>query len=318
MIVVRKKRSLSLLVATWIVVALFAACGKKGDPTLTSYESPDAPSSLTAVHREDSIILRWVYPRSGEGLIEEFIVLRSAGTGFEKLSHVEKEKRIFIDKDIKVGGMYRYKVISQNFRGVYSDESNTVSATPAQPPIPPGKLSYTVKDNTVIITWEPLSSGLRYNIFKADEKGAYGLTPLNPAPLAEPLFRDVFSVNKIARYTVRSLTGSEVRDEGQASEELVLNPAVLVPPRPENLQAFPSPDSVYLTWSEFSESWVTGYRVYRKTGNTDYVLIGQTQIPTFVDREPSVIGRDYKIAAVGPEKEGPAAEIRNVVYIPQR
>jgi hypothetical protein len=173
-------------------------------------------------------------------------------------------------------------------------------------------------DHAVVLSWDPVNGDTRYNVYKADEKGAYGLTPLNPAPLAEPRVRDIFSINQTVRYTVRSLTGSGIRDEGPASEELMVNPADLVPPKPENLQAFPASDSVYLSWSESSELWVTAFRVYKRTGNAEYVLIGQTQIPTFVDRGPSVIKRDYRVTAVGPAQEGPAAEILNVIHIPQR
>jgi hypothetical protein len=301
-----------------LVLTLAAACGKKGDPTLRSYEKPDAPSSLTALHREDSIILRWSYPRSQEGLIAEFIVLRSTGTGFEVLSHLEKGKRIFTDKDIRIGSTFRYKIICRNYRGIDSNESNTVSATPAQSPPPPRNLSYTIKNKAVLLSWEPLNIGEQYNIYKADDKGTYGLIPLNPGPLSVPEFKDAFNVNTIVHYTVRSLTETDVRNEGPASNELIVNPADLVPPRPENLQAFPSADRIFLSWSEPSEPWVTGFRVYKRTGNTDYLLIGQTQIPTFVDQGPSDMKRDYRVTAVGPEKEGPAAEIGNVIFIPQR
>jgi len=37
-----------------------------------------------------------------------------------------------------------------------------------------------------------------------------------------------------------------------------------------------------------------------------------------VDKDPADARRDYRITAVGPSKEGPAAEITNVLYIPQR
>jgi predicted small lipoprotein YifL len=315
----RRATSLLLRTAGVCLLAVFlAACGKKGPPTLKSFEKPDAPSSLSAVHREGTLILRWHYARTGEAAIAEFIVLRSTGAGFEKLSHIAKDKRTFIDRDIKTGGTYRYKVIAQNFRGVYSDDSPVVEAAPAEVPLPPRDLSYTVKDNFIALSWAPADQGARYNVYKTVDKGQYGLTPANQTPLSEPLFRDSLSINRIVYYTVRSLTESEIRDEGAASEELAVDPADLVPPRPENVQAYPSPDRIVLSWSEVSEPWVTGYRVYRKTSGNNYILIGSTQIPTFVDIDDAAVGRDYRVTAVGPAKEGPATEISNVVYTPQR
>jgi hypothetical protein len=314
-----RETSLLLRIAGVCLLAAFlAACGKKGPPTLRSFEKPDAPSSLSAVHREGTMILRWQYARTGEAAVAEFIVLRSTGAEFAKLSHIAKDKRTFIDRDIRAGSTYRYKVITQNFRGVYSDDSPIVEAAPASTPLPPRDLSYTVKDDTLTLSWTPPDEGARYNVYKTAEKGAYGLTPANQTPLAEPLFRDGLSVSRIVYYTVRSLTGSEIRDEGAASEELAVDPADLIPPRPENVQAYPSPDRIVLSWSEVSEPWVTGYRVYRQTGGSEYVLIGTTQIPTFVDIDAASVRRDYRVTAVGPAKEGPAAEITNVVYTPQR
>ena len=36
-----------------VPLCFLAACGKKGDPTLKAYEKPAAPSTLSAMHRED-------------------------------------------------------------------------------------------------------------------------------------------------------------------------------------------------------------------------------------------------------------------------
>jgi len=307
-----------MISAFCLPIVLLAACGKKGPPTLTSFEKPDAPSSVTAVHRGEVITLRWNYPRKQEGFIAEFIVLRSTGADFEKLSHLEKDKRTFVDPDIKTGITYRYKIISQNSHGVYSDDSPIVEATPAPAPLPPASLSYTVKGNSVVLSWTPLNTGEKFNVYKAKDKGAYGLMPLNQAPLSEPVFTDALSVKSVVYYTVRSLTGSDIRDEGEASEELAVDPADLVPAQPENVEAYPASDRIFLSWSEPAEPWVTGFRVYKRTGSGEYILLGETQIPTFVDNDRSVARRDYRITAVGPAKEGPPAEITNVVYTPQR
>ena len=314
----RAIRRTLVIAAVGLLAAFSAACGKKGPPTLKSFEKPAAPSAPTAVHREDALILRWQYARTGEASIAEFVVLRSTGAEFEKLSHIPKDKRTFIDRDIKTGQTYRYKVIAQNYRGIYSDDSPVVEAAPAAVPLPPENLSYTVRDGFVILSWTARDKETKYNVYKTSEKGVYGLASANQTPLSEPVFRDGLSVNRVIYYTVRSLTGSEVRDEGAASEELAVDPAELVPSQPQNIQAYPSSDRTFLSWSEASEPWVTGYRIYRKIGEGEYTLIGSTQIPTFVDSDAPSVRRDYRITAVGPAREGPAADVTGVVYTPQR
>ena len=292
-------------------------CGKKGAPTLRLYDKPEAPSSLTAIHREDSIVIRWDYPKSRESQIAEFIVLRSSGHEYEKLSHVEKDKREYRDRNFTNNSRYEYKVISQNLRGVYSEDSNTVSVSPSEVPPPPKDLTYRVEGSSLVVSWDHTKGSL-YNIYKRTGKGAYGLRPENSSPLTEPVFRDSFSVNSVAYYTVRRLKDSAVRNEGPASAELAADPADLVPSKPENFEAYAAADRVFLYWHEFDEIWVTGFRVYRKMGDGDYALIGRTQIPTFLDPEAPATKRSYRVTAVGPAKEGPAAEIRDVMHIPQR
>lgn len=312
------KRNHFFLVLTVFLLTAVYGCGKKGNPTLKSYEKPETPSNLSVVHREDAMFLKWAYTTSKENLIEQFIVLRSTGSEFEKLSPIDKEKRDYIDRDIKIGNRYEYKVLSRNLRGVYSNDSAVVSAPAVEVPQPPTKLYYTVSGNTVTLAWESAGNGTLFNVYRSTEKGKYGMKPINPAPLSRPVFKDSLSVNSVFYYTVRSLTGSSARDEGAASEEITVDAADLVPPMPLNLQAFPAPDKVILIWAELDELWVTGFNVYRKTDTNDFVLLGKTQTPTFLDSEAPVFRRAYRVTAVGTSKEGPAAEIKDVLYIPQR
>ncbi|HYQ47707.1 MAG TPA: hypothetical protein VEP69_01460, partial [Thermodesulfovibrionales bacterium] len=91
---------LTMIAAFFLSAIFLCSCGKKGDPTLTTFVKPEAPSSLTAMHREGTIMLQWQYERSQERLVAEFIVLRSIGSDFEKLSHLDRTQRKFVDRDI--------------------------------------------------------------------------------------------------------------------------------------------------------------------------------------------------------------------------
>jgi hypothetical protein len=308
-------------VATLFIVAacLVAAtgCGKKGDPTLKAFDKPDTPSSLTAIHREDSITLKWNYPAAAENKIKEFLVLRSAGAGFENLASVEKDKREYSDNAISVGTSYEYKLISKSLRDVISNDSNTVAAAPVIVPASPKGLSFSVSGSSLFLKWDPSDKGL-YNVYKRTGKKQYGMKPVNDAPLTVAEYKDAFSVNAVVYYTVRGLTGSGIRDEGPASVELTVNPADFVPDRPANLHAYPDEDKVLLAWTEVDELWVTGFRVYRRTEKGEFEMIGKTQTPTFMDPEAPVTKRDYRVTTVGVEMEGPASEVTGVVFVPQR
>lgn len=167
----------------------------------------------------------------------------------------------------------------------------------------------------MILKWKSAGEGIFYNVYRSDVQGTYSQAPVNKDPLRDTSFKDTFSAKKPVFYTIRSLFGGGVRDEGPASEEVRIEPAELVPPAPEGLQAVATEGNAYLIWKEPRETWITGYRIYRETKKEEgYLLIGESQTPSFIDKDPPLTKRNYKVTALGPLKEGPSAEIRDVIY----
>jgi len=300
------------------VCCLLSACGKKGDPTLKSYEKPDAPTGLRAMHRESEIIVLWNFPGNKEGSIKGFHLLRSTGGDFQKLAFIENAGRSFSIPDFKIGLPCKYKVVSENLRGIISNDSDIIDIKPESPPAPPSNISFRIEHNSLTLTWDSAGEGVYYNIYRSDKKGAYTLNPVNKTPVKDNFFVDSFDIKKPIYYTVRSLTGSLIRDEGPASAEITTDPAELVPSAPEALQAVVAKEHIYLIWKEPQETWVAGYRVYREVNKKEgFRLIGETRSPSFIDKENLSMKRSYRVTAVGPAKEGPPAEIRDVVLTRQ-
>jgi len=190
---------------------------------------------------------------------------------------------------------------------------------PKEPPSPPEKLLFKIEFDSLTLTWGSAGDEILYNIYKSDKKGIYSLTPFNKEPVKETSFRDSFNAEKTVYYTIRSLSGRVIRDEGSASDELEVSPSDFVPSAPGGLQAVVKDDKVYLIWKEAPETWVVGYRVYREIDKTTgYLFIGETTIPAFIDNDEPLTKRNYKVAALGPSKEGPASEIKDVVFVPYK
>ena len=224
-----------------------------------------------------------------------------------------------MDTSFKIGSEYKYKIISQNIRGVTSNDSNIIDIKPKSPPAPPEILSFKIEYDSLLLTWKSSKKEIFYNIYKSDKKGLHSLMPLNKEPIKETFFRDSFDIKKPVYYIIRSLIGGNVWSEGSASEEMVIDPLKFMPSAPEALQAVVTNETIYLIWKEPPETWITGYRVYREIDKKEgFLFVGETQTPAFVDNEKPFIKRNYRVTAMGPSKEGPLAEIRDVVFIPQR
>ncbi|MEW6068581.1 MAG: hypothetical protein AB1610_09875 [Nitrospirota bacterium] len=303
----------------FVIFFLICSCGKKGDPTLKSYEKPHPPSELGAIHRESEIILSWEFPKNKETGIKGFYLLKSTGEDFKKIEFIENSKRSYIDRDIKIGSKYRYKIVSQNLKDVLSVDSNIIDAEIRETPASPQSLSFKIKKDSLVLTWENAGEGVLYNIYKSDKKGIYPLMPLNNEPVKKNTFADDFDINKIVYYTIRGLWGDAIRNEGTPSKELEINPKEFVPSPPQNLQAVPTKENVYLIWKEPPETWISGYRIYRKTDKKEeFILIGETQIPSFLDKDPPSTNRSYRVTSTGPSKESSPTEIKDIIFVPQR
>ncbi|TAN43191.1 MAG: hypothetical protein EPN25_01735 [Nitrospirae bacterium] len=296
------------------VLAIAAGCGKKGPPTLSSFEKPQAPSQLTAVHRDNEMKLFWNFPKDKEIVIHNFILLRSSGQEFRKIAEPARESRSFSDRDFSPGQGYQYKIAAQNHKGVFSSDSNIIAVTPGHVPEPPDNLLFRVGPNSLDLQWRGPAGGL-YNVYKSREKGVYGLQPLNKTPLSSLFFSDALDLGKTVYYTIRSLTDSSIRDESLPSSEITVDPHGFMPSPPAGLRAVLSSDRTYLFWDEPAERWVTGFRIYRRLDGEDYRLIAETQIPAFIDHGSSARKRDYRIHAVGPFSEGTGAELTGIAPV---
>ncbi len=296
---------------------LLFSCGKKGPPTLSSFEKPAPPSLLSVFQRENNLLLSWNYPADREAKISGYIILRKSAANFEKIAQVESNLRMFVDSDVKEGVTYTYKVLTQSQRGLLSSDSNDVVITVETPPPPPAAISWSISGDSLLLSWEKAGDNVMYNVYKTVEKGVYGPTPVNKAPVSETAFRDVFSLSHPVYYTLRSLIKEGQLREGPASREIVVNPSELVPPAPQEVRFFAASDRIYLYWKEPDAAWITGFRIYRRFEGGQYQLISETQIPSFLDRDTPTIRRDYRISAVGPSLEGPGSEVRDVFFVPE-
>lgn len=298
-----------------IILITISNCGRKGDPTLKSYEKPDPPYNLSAIHRESDIIISWSYDKAKQKNIKSFILLKSSGDKFEKIATLTPETRSYIDKDFKHDFSYKYKIISQSLKDILSIDSNVIEIKPTKPPLPPNNIRLEIDKDKIIIKWDKVNEDVFYNIYKTNEKGKYSLMPINKNPIKEPYFIDKLDMTKPYFYTIRSLKDSIIRDEGPASDEIAFNPSEITPPTPKNLQAVIKSDSIYLIWNECEEPWITGYKIYRQMSDEEeYKFIGETKIPSFIDKENPHIKRNYRITSTSQYRESSPIEIKNIYY----
>lgn len=86
-------------------------------------------------------------------------------------------------------------------------------------------------------------------------------------------------------------------------------PAVKIPApvAPSGLSAVYTGGTVIVAWDEIRGQGVEYYKVYRSTGK-DYVHVGNTLMPVFIDKDVALNKKYYyKVAAVGTD-EGPLSE----------
>ncbi len=307
-----------LLIIHIFVLFFLISCGAKGSLSLKSFEGPAPVKQIKAVHREDEIIISWTYPESEK--IKGFFIEKSESEkeGFKKIAYLRNDVSEFVDKDFIVEREYYYRIFAYSLRDVLSESSMVIKVRPKTLPPAPSNLRYSLTDQTIKIEWDGFDPNVKYNVYKSYKKGEYR-QPINREPLDKANFLDRIEKDKRVYYTVRPLLDTDIKDEGYPSEELEVNPEDFIPAKPTGIRYVITNKWVYLLWSQNPEEWVSGYRIYRKTDNdTEFRLIGESIVPSFIDRESPVSRTLYYITAVGPKKEGNASDIITIYPLIER
>ncbi len=300
-----------------LALLMLAACGRKGEPTLTTFVKPAPVKNISVVHRENSILLSWSYSTSPDmqELVKGFYIEKAVGAGdnspeeFSKAAFLPGNVNHYTDTDFTAGRPYFYKIRVYSVRNVISGPSPVVKVIPAALPPPPQGLSFEVENDAVEIRWNKLPGRVKYNIYRSNKQNMSPKSPLNKAALSGPLFMDKIETGSPLYYVVVSLLDTDIKDEGFPSEVLKVDPETFVPSKPSGLKYVFAPKGVVLMWKENPELWVKQYRVYRKrAGESIYSIIGEAVTPTFKDNESVTSKTLYYITALGPSRESAALE----------
>lgn len=308
-----------------LIISFLLSCGRKGDPVLETI-NPLPIKEISVVQRDNRLELTWKYPKTEIAKIKGFRIYKAEIKSHDKIEDIPNFKEItflkgdsfnFKDEDIRVNQTYLYKIVVVNQKGRLSEDSPIITVKPLMPLKAPKGITYSLKKDSIEIRWEP-SELVQYYIYKSYEKGNY-ITPLNNLPLKENFFEDRIDKKRTVYYAIKAIRDNGFRIESPLSEELEVNPDTFVPSKPEKPVPVISEKGVYLVWKENPETWINGYRIYKKgDAESEFKAIGDTLLPTFLDKEVIKSKSIYYITALGPLKESTPSDPLEVYPLLER
>jgi hypothetical protein len=148
---------IAILVITIFAAGLLPGCGVKSAPVPPEYARPERILSLRAQPAVGGIKLTWQRPshyNGGHAMrdLSGFVVMRADEDGpmaaLVKIPVTDRERFqvedefTYLDRESRMGGRYRYSVVSETLDGYRSESSNEVEFTRIKPPLAPNPDTY--------------------------------------------------------------------------------------------------------------------------------------------------------------------------------
>ena len=307
-----RKLITSVLICAFLCLAVLSSCGQKTPLTLEAFRVPPAPVNLTAVQRENTVVLSWTY--SGPVAIKDFIIEEKTEKGIppEKgqknlpFTMIGKVTASPLSLTVVFGQTYVFRVMAESETGVAG--APAIMEVPAlAPPPPPLGSRFSIGKSLVTLKWEPLGKwdgrGVLYNIYEQGG-GAKTKTLVNAVPTSQNTLDVAPDTGQKMVYSVTALLGGPFVYEGK-SASVTIKPSDFVPARPATPAILKTAEGIRLIWEPNAESWVSGYRIYRWIKG-EWRPAGFASVPSFLDA--GVKSGDYRITAVGSVAESPFSE----------
>ncbi|HIJ59475.1 MAG TPA: hypothetical protein HPP56_02500 [Nitrospirae bacterium] len=316
--IIKTKYSFFLKVFTLFIIILFVSCGKKTATSLKAYEPPKPVESINAIRIEDYLLLSWKYPSIETKRLKHFILIIKSDDRDEtiELSPFQTE---FRDNKIKEGNTYSYTLKTVNQKGTESLKSTKIEAVICKMPDEIISLNYQISFDNLILYWEPpkkyddCPQDLSYNIYKFDDINNPVPVILNNVPIRDNKF---IIPLELGYFTLRPVIQTETLNIGRESNTIKISHDSLIPQTPKIITTFRNNNRIFILWQEAKESWVKGYRIYKKESVQDrFYLVAEVLTPIFTEEVKNNGSFFYQITAFGPKRESsPSETIRHDYY----
>ena len=304
-------RQCILVLVVFIAGLCVVGCGKKTPPVPPDVAIPEAVNDLEYTHTVENVSLTWSYPKksvAGMDLdsIGYFMLSRGKTPEDEYCSGcpVDFVPTLKIDsgylspgEKIKIrlshflpGYHYSFMVKGHSGWNIVSEESNRVSFWWDHPASEPAGLKLKVGDGTFHLNWhpastyvggKPLSLPVFYQVFKRTEGKEFSALG---APIKETRFVDA-DVQNGREYFYKVQAQHMYNDSmipGGLSKTISAIPSDITPPSPPDLLSVVLvSNGVKILWDSVSAIDLAGYKIYRRTDETSWIVIGETSAGAF-------------------------------------
>lgn len=304
------------LLVTGLILIGTSGCGKKSSPTLKAYERPLAVLELKAERFEDLLTVSWNYPANERRRLKGFLLTKESEGKTEQF--ILPPETTQVREGLIVGkGRLTYHVKAVNHKDI-EGPSTVLSVNLCPMPEPPKTLSLKIHPDALEILWEQskihdrqteFCGTILYNLYRSDNPEGNQFALVNEKPLQTTSFRLPVEMKKTYYYAVRPLLKNGILQIGRLSNLIKSSPEDLIPSEVTLIHKFTKDGMVYLLWHESQESWVRGYRIYRKTEDEPFKLHAETSTPVLTDFIGDIKKVAYRITALGPEREGKPIEV---------
>jgi hypothetical protein len=298
---------------TILAAAMTMGCGAPAAPQPPSLNLPIPVLNLSAVRIGNSVHLAWTMPTRTTDRIAlqhpvKIQVCRALGNGpcanLGSLSLAPGKEGVYADElpaELIQGPdrLLRYEVSLSNHAGKSAGPSNVAYSAAGVSPPPVTGLTGQVREDGVLLSWQPVSEPGRSVFFRIDrlqlDAPAPQETPKSPLAPAVPPASQTLAVhgkeggdpghaidasalfNQRYRYALErvaavAIPGQSVEVQGLPSESIVVATTDVFPPAvPQGLVAVSdaAAGAIDLSWTPDGDSDLAAYRVYRRDVHAD-------------------------------------------------
>ncbi|MCX8069823.1 MAG: fibronectin type III domain-containing protein [Thermodesulfovibrionales bacterium] len=313
---IKKIKWICLLQLLFLSIILFISCGKKTAPTLKSYEPPKPVQSLISERIEEDLHITWTYPTQDLKLLKYFILTIKSDEG-EEIFTLPPESSLYKYTKVKESSVYTYSIKAINKKDRESPTSYQKAIICKLPKEKP-QLRYEIKGDFLLLTWNPLkiqaqmedcSKEVFYNIYHFDKTTNQIGFPINDKPIRQNQIEIPIETNKTTYFTIRPIVEAKTLNIGQMADPVKITPELFIPSPPKILSTHKSNNRVFIMWNEAKESWVKGYRVYKRGQDFKFKQVAEVLTPVFTEELDEDKPAYYMITAIGPISESKPSEI---------